>query len=154
MANAPKAHNRHEVREKVLQALYALEISKNPVPFVIETVLGELQKNPDDYEFATKLFLETTQHQPAFDVLIKKKAANWEFHRIALIDKILLRMGICEMMYFDDIPPKVSINEAIEIAKDFSTDKSGTFINGILDSILTDLRKEKTLSKKGRGLLE
>ena len=63
-------------------------------------------------------------------------------------------MGICELYFFDDIPPKVSINEAIDIAKRYSTEKSGVFINGILDAILHDMVKEGTLTKKGRGLLD
>jgi len=75
-------------------------------------------------------------------------------NRIALIDKLLLRMGICELLYFPDIPPKVSINESIEIAKDFSTAGSGKFINGILDAILSDEKKSGKLNKTGRGLVE
>ncbi|MCK7526701.1 MAG: transcription antitermination protein NusB [Ignavibacteriales bacterium] len=71
-----------------------------------------------------------------------------------LLDRILLRMGICEIPFFPDIPPKVSINESIEIAKDYSTSSSGKFINGILDAILDDLKKDDKLNKKGRGLLE
>ena len=75
-------------------------------------------------------------------------------NRIALIDKILLRMGICELLYFPDIPPKVSINEVIEIAKVFSTAGSGKFINGILDAILSELKTTGNLKKTGRGLME
>jgi N utilization substance protein B len=63
-------------------------------------------------------------------------------------------MGICELLYFDDIPPKVSINEAIEIAREFSTDKSDKFVNGVLDSVLDDLRKSERLKKSGRGLVD
>lgn len=73
--------------------------------------------------------------------------------RIALIDKILLRMAICELLYFTDIPPKVSINEAIEIAKIYSTAGSGKFINGILDTILSE-EKLGSLNKTGRGLVD
>ena len=74
--------------------------------------------------------------------------------RVALIDKLLLRMGLCEILYFPDIPPKVSINEIIEIAKIFSTAGSGKFINGILDAILSDLKSHDILQKEGRGLVE
>jgi N utilization substance protein B len=75
-------------------------------------------------------------------------------NRIALIDKILLRIGICELLHFPDIPPKVSINESIEIAKDYSTAGSAKFINGILDAILAEEKKEGKLNKTGRGLVE
>jgi len=85
---------------------------------------------------------------------IKSRVANWEITRIALLDKVLLRMGICELMYFPEIPPKVSINETIEIAKTFSTASSGKFINGIMDAILTELKKNGELNKTGRGLVE
>ena len=146
--------NRHVIRERVMQALYAFEISQNPLPDVISTVLEELQAHPAEYDFAKRLLMQTIQHQAEFDVIIKKKAVHWDFHRIALVDRLLLRMGTCELMYFTDIPPKVTINEAIEIAKDFSTEKSGTFLNGILDSILIDLKNSGKLDKQGRGLLD
>ena len=71
-----------------------------------------------------------------------------------LFRSLLLRMGICELLYFPDIPPKVTINELIEVAKSFSTEKSGKFINGVLDAILIDLRAKHLLVKTGRGLIE
>jgi transcription antitermination protein NusB len=146
--------NRHNIREKVMQALYAFEISKNPLPHIVDTVLDELQSHPSEYDFAKRLLMQTISHQAEFDVIIKQKAVHWDFYRIALIDRLLLRMGICEFLYFTDIPPKVTINEAIEIAKEFSTEKSGTFLNGILDSILIDLKNTGKLDKQGRGLLD
>jgi transcription antitermination protein NusB len=150
--STPTTFNRRVIRERVMQALYAFEISKNPLPHVIDTVMEELQAHPAEYDFAKRLLMQTIQHQAEIDTIIKQKAVHWDFHRIALIDKLLLRMGICELLYFTDIPPKVTINEAIEIAKDYSTEKSGTFLNGILDSILNDLRDSGKLDKQGRGL--
>ena len=88
------------------------------------------------------------------DKLIMSRVANWEFSRIAVIDRIILRISVCELLYFDDIPPKVSINEAIEIARRYSTEKSDKFVNGVLDSILDDLKKSGRMRKTGRGLLE
>ncbi len=137
-----------------MQAYYAYEISGNPLPEIIGNIFEELKEEKAEFEFAKKLLLTTVEHQTEFDALIKEKATHWEFHRIALIDKLLLRIGICELKYFPDIPPKVTINEAIEVAKRFSTEKSGQFLNGILDSILNDLKREGTLEKTGRGLLE
>jgi len=149
-----KIPKRRLVREAVMQSLYALEISKDAPEHIIGTILVDLKKDKPDYEFAVDLFLTTVNHQAEIDTLIKKRAEHWEFHRIALIDKLLLRLAMSEIVFFPDIPPKVSINEAIEIAKDYSTDSSSTFINGILDAILTDMKKEGTLKKSGRGLLE
>lgn len=149
-----RTQNRRLVRETVMQALYAHEIAKDSPEHVMNTVLQELKEVGTDYDFACSLFLKTVTHQSAVDALIKTRAEHWEFYRIALLDKILLRMAVCELLHFPDIPPKVSINEAIEIAKDFSTDGSSTFINGVLDAILIDLKKNGSLAKSGRGLVE
>jgi N utilization substance protein B len=147
-------YKRRLVREKVLQALYAYEISREPITNVMEQVLIELRTDKDNFEFAKKLVHEVIQHKDDIEDFIRLKVSHWEFDRIAIIDKTLLRMGICELLYFPDIPPKVTINELIEIAKMFSTENSGRFINGVLDAILEDLRKKKTLKKAGRGLID
>lgn len=147
-------YKRRLVREKVLQALYAYEISREPITNVMEQVLIELRTDKDNFEFAKRLVHEVIQHKDDIEEYIRQKVSHWEFDRIAIIDKTLLRMGICELLYFPDIPPKVTINELIEIAKMFSTENSGRFINGVLDAILEDLRKRKTLKKSGRGLID
>jgi len=133
--------------------LYAYEISKEPLPFIEEQQLGELKENPQEFQFAHELIKFTTENREEIDTCIKSKIDNWEFDRVALIDKIILRIGICELLYFPDIPPKVTINEAIEIGKIFSTDNSSQFINGVLDSIHNDLKVAKRIHKTGRGLV-
>jgi N utilization substance protein B len=145
---------RRILRERVLQALYARELSQDSLEHIITQIFADLTGTGDELHFAVSLLRKTTDEQSFLDSIITKKAANWDFGRIALIDKLLLRMGICELYFFDDIPPKVSINEAIDIAKRYSTEKSGVFVNGILDAILHDMKKEGTLTKKGRGLLD
>jgi len=147
-------YKRRLIREKVLQALYAYEISKEPIADVINNILGELRTAKDDFEFAKKLVTEVIHHEEEVEAYIRGKVAHWEFERIALIDKLLLRMGICELLYFPDIPPKVTINESIEVAKMFSTENSGKFINGVLDAILGDLKTKHIMKKSGRGLIE
>ena len=147
-------YRRRQTREKVLQTLYAYELSKEPISTIMESVLGELKTSREDFEFAKKLVAAVVQHEEEIEKIIRRKIAHWEFDRIAVIDRLILRMGICEMLYFQDIPPKVTINEAIEIAKAFSTEKSGKFVNGVLDAILDELRESKTLHKTGRGLIE
>ncbi len=146
-------YKRRIIRERVMQAYYAYELSNNPIPEIMADIFRELGEEKEEIDFARKLLLTTVEHESEIDALIKSKAVHWEFHRIALIDKLLLRIGICELKYFHDIPPKVTINEAIEVAKRFSTEKSGQFINGILDSVLNDLKKDGSLEKTGRGLL-
>lgn len=144
--------SRRKARELALQAGYALELSGYRPEQIIETVILSADAEPPIVEFAVRLFKEASAHAEEFNEVIKKKAANWEFERIALIDRILLRNAICEFLYFDDIPPKVSIDEAIEIAKKYSTENSGRFINGILDSVLHDFRQQGRIVKSGRGL--
>lgn len=144
---------RRLIREKVLKVLYASEMNSEKQEFLIKEIFGE-EENESEIEFAHSLINKVEKNKNHLDEMIKSKVDNWDLSRIALIDRILLRMGICEIIYFTDIPPKVSINEAIEIAKIYSTASSGKFINGILDSILDELKKNKKLDKKGRGLLE
>lgn len=144
---------RRIVRERVLQVLYAYEMSKENLDFLEKEIITDIPDKMDE-DFAHDLINRVLIHSNDFDKMIKQRVNNWEMNRIALIDKILLRMGICELLYFPDIPPKVSINEVIEIAKVFSTAGSGKFINGILDAVLSELKNSGNLKKTGRGLLE
>ena len=145
--------SRRVIRIKVLQVLYAHVISKDPIEKVKNDLLGEI-KEEDKIEFASELIDKVLKNSAKLDKMIKDKIENWEFERIALVDKLILRMGLSEILHFPEIPPKVSINEAIEIAKEYCTKSSGKFVNGILDAILTDLKKENKLKKSGRGLLD
>ncbi len=115
---------RRLVREKVLQTLYAFELSHEPLDFVISQILSELKEDRDTFAFAESLIRKTVEFQDTIDTMIRQRVANWEFNRIAVMDRLILRMCICELLHFEDIPPKVSINEAIEIARRYSTDKS------------------------------
>lgn len=144
---------RRKIREKVLKMLYASEMNPNNYEILWKELFID-EENESELEFARDLIDKVERNKNELDEIIKSKVDNWDLSRIAIIDRILLRMGICEIIYFTDIPPKVSINESIEIAKNYSTSSSGKFINGILDSILADLKKDKKLDKKGRGLLE
>ena len=144
---------RRIVREKTLQILYAYELNKESLSALIDGILSDVPSKADR-DFANDLVNRVTIHKNELDEKIKSRVNNWEMNRIALIDRILLRMGICELLYFPDIPPKVSINESIEIAKVYSTAGSGKFINGILDAILSELKSSGELNKTGRGLLE
>ncbi|RPI66802.1 MAG: transcription antitermination factor NusB [Ignavibacteriales bacterium] len=144
---------RRFIREKVLQVLYAYEVNKDGHNATVDFLLEEI-KDETEREFASNLIIRVIKHTVELDEKIKERVANWEMNRIALVDKILLRMGICELFYFPDIPPKVSINESIEIAKEYSTARSGKFINGILDAVLSELKENGKLKKTGRGLVD
>ena len=149
----PQVFKRRIIRERVLQVLYAYEMNKDNINFLEQEILSDIPEKMDE-DFAHNLINGVLLHCSDLDKMIKQRVNNWEMNRIALIDKILLRMGICELLYFPDIPPKVSINEVIEIAKVFSTAGSGKFINGILDAILSELKTTGNLKKTGRGLME
>jgi N utilization substance protein B len=145
--------SRRLVRIKVLQVLYAHIISQDPIEKVKNDLLSEI-KEDDKIKFASNLIDKIITNTAILDEMIKNKIEHWEYDRIALVDKIILRMGLSEILYFPEIPPKVSINESIEIAKDYCTKSSGKFVNGILDAILTDLKNTNKLNKSGRGLLD
>ncbi|MEQ8579937.1 MAG: transcription antitermination factor NusB [Balneola sp.] len=147
--------NRRHVRETVLQALYALKQSGDSVQYITDSVIKDaLGTEKEARRFAEKLFFRTLENEPELDEVIIKHIKNWEIQRLALIDRLILKMALCEFLYFEEIPTKVTINEAIEIAKKFSTGKSGRFVNGILDASLEDLSKTDRINKKGRGLID
>jgi len=116
-------------------------------------VLGSLYKDKDDEDFVSKLFRKTILKQAEYELAIAEKTPNWESDRIAGIDMILIKMAITEFLNFPSIPTKVTINEYIEISKDYSTSKSSFFINGVLDKISKEFIANKKIVKIGRGLI-
>ena len=137
-----------------VQLLYSLELSDN---YSSQDIIDNFFTNKDDdtdkivyskneINYATKLLDYSIDNVKSIDKIIQKKLVNWDMHRLAVIDKIILRMCISEMLYMEDIPPKVSMAEGIEIAKEFSTNDSSSFINGILDAIYNENKKQ--LEKK------
>lgn len=145
--------SRRKLREKVLQILYAYELSNDSLQIMFDDLLQEVGEE-EAKEFVKSLTLLTIKHRDEYDEMIRHVVKNWEIDRIAIIDRLLIRMATCEMLHFSEIPTKVSINEAIEIAKRYSTDQSDKFINGVLDTILKRLKQENRIQKRGRGLIE
>lgn len=146
-------HLNWQVDQDVLQAMIAKTLknfsSENESP-----KLAEVSSNwTEDREFIIDLFQKTIANDASFQKMIAAKTKNWEADRIAMLDVILMKMALSEMIYFTSIPVKVTINEYLEIAKEFSTPKSNSFINGILDKILDDLKAEGKIRKFGRGLM-
>jgi len=129
-----------------IQLLYSLELSDNYssqdiVDYFFKTKDEDVDKivySKNEINYAKQLLDYTKIHVKEIDSTIQKKLVNWDMHRLAVIDKIILRMCISEMLYMEDVPPKVSMAEGIEIAKQFSTNDSSSFINGILDAIYND----------------
>lgn len=113
----------------------------------------KLYKDADDKQFALDLFKKTLLNRTALNKEIENKTQNWDADRIANVDYVLLQMAICELKNFPSIPVKVTINEYLEIAKEYSTPKSSVFINGILDKLVKEYEEAGSLNKIGRGLV-
>jgi N utilization substance protein B len=127
----------------------SLEKLKKDKPFV----LNEIYKDQEDRDFVKDLFRKVVLNHTTFEKEIENKTPNWETDRIADLDMIMIKMGICEFLHFSSIPVKATMNEYIEIAKDYSTQKSSFFINGVLDKVWRELDKTGRLNKLGRGRL-
>jgi len=125
--------------------------SSNFNTFAVASLSDDIK---EDLKFASSLFDIVVQDTGEYDVYIKKYAKNWDLERITLMDRSILRMGIGEMLTFSNIPVKVTINECIDIAKNYSSPKSGKFINGLLDVISLNLHKEGKIIKSGKGLID
>ena len=136
------------VANLVYSQIKATEIGESRV------IATNVFKNKDDRTFAENLFSKTIVNHKEFESIISKRAKNWDLDRIATMDQILLKMALCELIYFDEIPVKVTLNEYIEIAKYYSTSNSKGFINGILDKVLSEYKETGEIKKVGRGLLE
>lgn len=131
-----------------------LKLLRKVKPQSLETYyLPKLYKDIEDKEYAIDLFKKTILNQSKFVEVIQEKTQNWDTDRIASLDNVLLKMAICEIQKFPSIPVKVTINEYLEIAKEYSTPKSSVFINGILDKLVKEYQESDTLNKTGRGLM-
>ncbi len=115
---------------------------------------SEEQGFDESLDFALELYRSTIRKGPEYEKMISAKTLNWDMDRIAHVDMILLKMAVAEILEFSSIPVKVSFNEYIEIAKEYSTPKSKIFINGVLDKLIAELRGKNMINKKGRGLVE
>ena len=124
-----------------MQALYAVEIN-NGYPNDILDLYNQSFNTVDENDYLKELFFCVIENKSWADDMISKCLENWEYGRVAIVDKILLRMGVSEIYHMEDIPPKVSISEMVEIAKVYSTEESSSFVNGILDTIYKDYKKK------------
>ncbi|MGV6831663.1 MAG: transcription antitermination factor NusB [bacterium] len=115
--------------------------------------LPELFRDEEDEKFGYQILRETFSNEENLVNTISENTKNWDQDRITPVDKVLLKMAICELLYFPTVPVKVTINEYLEIAKEYSTPKSSVFINGILDKLVKEYTNNGTLNKSGRGLL-
>ena len=143
------SENKPIVRSLVLKTL------KNIKNETDELELAEVSYNwEDDVEYVKDLFKITAKEDERLEDLLKGKLQNWDIERVAMTDKVLLKMAVAELINFPSIPTKVTINEFIEISKTFSTPKSKKFVNGILDGLSAELMEQGVIKKSGRGLID
>jgi len=135
--------NTHIIKQ--LKAMKPIENDNFKVP--------KLFKDIDDKDFAKDLFRKTVLNESELAKEFENKTPNWDKDRIAELDTIILKMAICELLKFPSIPVKVTLNEYLELAKEYSTPKSSIFINGILDNLVKELESSKKMIKAGRGLM-
>jgi len=127
---------RRKARELTLKALYAYDISGTDPEEISNNIISPSLIKPEAKEFARSLFIKVIEKVEQIDKLIKDHAKSWDLSRIASVEKNILRMGICEFLFFDDIPSTISIDEAIELAKKYADKDSKNFVNAVLDSVL------------------
>ena len=123
-----------------------------PLPDLFFEKEGKASGEKEELKFAQKLFTETVVNSEDYEAYIKGKLENWDFDRMAMLDTLILKMGICELLKFPSIPVRVILNEYIELAKEYSTEKSKIFINGLLDKLIVDFRMQGLLNKDDIGL--
>ncbi len=155
-----------EYFEETLDDKYPCWIDdKSLIIGVIKKYLKVLESNPEEYlayypdtettdEFGVTLLNTVHKHDASLMTKIEAVLKNWDSERLAIIDTIILKLSLCEMLHFPTIPAKVTINEYVEISKSYSTDKSKEFINGVLDKLMKDLSDEGEIKKTGRGLVD
>ena len=135
---------KRKARIAALQVIYAQEFHGSDMATTFEYMLNPADTLVKDViVYSRHLCSLTIQHSDETDTLIKKHSKNWDIERITIMDRLILRMSLAEMLFEDEVPPKVSITEGVEIAKQFSTSDSSSFINGIMDAVYNDLVKGK-----------
>ncbi len=143
------SENKPIVRSLVLKTIKSIKEESD------EFQIADISYNwEDDSEYVMELFKVTTKENDYLESLLVGKLENWDIERVAMTDKVILKMALAELIYFPSIPTKVTINEFIEISKTFSTPKSKKFVNGILDKLTADLIEQGIIRKSGRGLLD
>ncbi len=134
--------NRHLARSIAMQALFEWDFREQPtdiLPLIIDRDLKEFGPGLDETEFAKKIIEDVQKNKADIDALISRYAPQWPIEQITIIDRNILRIGIYELKFNNEVPPKVAINEAIELAKNFGGPASGRFINGVLGAIYKDM---------------
>lgn len=133
---------RRRAREIVLQALYEAEFSERSPRDIVDEQVGRRSPSDETAEYARALFLKTMEKRADLDAVIHSLLENWAPERVSLVDRNILRFALAEVLYFPDVPARVIIDEAIEVAHRFSSEQAGGFINGLVDKFVKEFRKD------------
>jgi len=133
---------RRKARELAMQALFYMDVRNNASVEMLAHFCENFQTSQKSRPFFLKLVNGVLETKGELDALIDRFSKNWDISRMSCVDRNVMRIAVFELRYCDDIPPKVSINEAVDVGKKFGTEESGAFINGIMDSIRGELEKE------------
>ena len=141
---------RHKARELAIQVLFHMEFSPGLPDEIFPLICGNFEPPKPVMDFAEKLVYGVYEKMEYIDKLIRKSSKNWRLERMSRVDRCILRLSVFEMLYMEEIPPKVALDEAVELGKKFGTEDSGAFINGVLDNIYNKLDQEVDVSGKKR----
>ncbi|HXV15027.1 MAG TPA: transcription antitermination factor NusB [Candidatus Krumholzibacteria bacterium] len=133
---------RRRAREIVLQALYEAEFSERSTHDIIEEQIGRRTPSDETAQYARALFLKTIEKKSDLDGVIQSLLENWDPSRVSLVDRNILRFALAEVLYFPDVPGRVIIDEAIEVAHRFSSEEAGRFVNGLVDRFVKEFRRD------------
>jgi transcription antitermination protein NusB len=142
--------SRHQSRERALQILFQYDIHGKPGVWLDE-FWKQFEATDDVRTFAERLVNGVLEHKTDLDTLIGKYATNWKVSRMQIVDRNILRLGAYELLWLDEVPAKVTVNEAIELAKDFGDDEAAKFVNGILDKVLVTEAKLESKRREVAG---
>lgn len=147
-----KLQGRRATREWIIQFLFQLDFNSEPIDFLLNDFWSEREPNEREKKYAEEIIKGVVQRKEELDDYLEQYAKRWDSDRMGAVDRTVMRVALFEMLYREDVPPVVSINEAVHFAKDFSSFQSGRFVNGILDRIRKGLdRPARTTYKPPKG---
>lgn len=135
---------RHELRERVLQALYQIDVGRSEVEGAVQHVLEDDEASAADVEYVLRLVRGVVADQSAIDEMLEENVQGWKLDRIAKVDLSVLRLAVYELMHERDVDIATAVDEAVELAKSFSTDDSGKFVNGVLARVLPVIKEYRS----------
>lgn len=134
---------RRLAREAALEVLYRLDLVKDEPDETIEEILARRNPSDEAETYLRRLVQAVLDHRQEIDGILRRHLHKWRIERLHVLDRAVLRIACAEMLYFDDVPPKVSINEAVDISRKFGDDSSGRFVNGVLDAVYKEIQSQK-----------